>query len=70
MESHAEAGVITGYYRCRKDEVYLELKVPLGPFALTHYSTDTWGACVHPSILTRNSTPPANAPRSKSSASL
>jgi insertion element IS1 protein InsB len=28
----------------RKDEVFLKLKTLLGPFGLTHYYTDKWGA--------------------------
>lgn len=70
MPSIVRRGKMFAYvFGRRKDEVCLKLKALLGPFGLTHYSTDTWGVRT-PVILTRNSTPPANATRSKSSASI
>ncbi len=63
---HSTGAVLAYVFGRRKDEVFLTRKALLEPFGLTYYYTDKWGRTRV--ILTRNRTPPANAPRRKSSA--
>jgi len=41
---HHTGAVLAYVFGRRKDEVFLQLKMLLEPFGLTHFSTDHWGA--------------------------